>query len=242
MSKLTIIILYRDRVDELQRYLTHINTLKCSLSFELDIIIVEQNGILPFNKGALVNIGLQNAKSDWICINDVDTLPVKASSFKAVKDNSIVQPYGHKHTLSNIFFTTKNTMIDINGFSNRYWGWEYEDTDVLYRAIVKKVNIDRSSFNSRYMSEEYVESYQQTDQELSEKMNSLHAKVNSIIFEYHVLNPSVLFQDGITTLNYNIEKLDKKDEITHLYCNLELNYEYQDNINKYNNRLKLITC
>jgi hypothetical protein len=111
--------------------------------YTYEIVVVEQLDEKPFNRGKLLNIGAKYAidnKFDYLCFHDVDMLPVNADysypdyptsliSELENKDGSIFFRYFGGITL----FRTQD-FIAINGYSNDYWGWGYEDDDLFYRV------------------------------------------------------------------------------------------------------------
>jgi len=114
--------------------------------------VVEQKDDLPFNRGALVNAGflLGEADSDYLCIHDVDYLPIWAD-YSHCETPTCILWYGLENRpirvgdpstritidLENVFGTV--VLIDnvqfrkAGGFSNGYWGWGYEDIDFKLR-------------------------------------------------------------------------------------------------------------
>lgn len=110
------------------------------LSYE--IIVVEQDDDKPFNRGKLLNIGAKYAidnKFDYLCFHDVDMLPVTADYSYPEYPCSLISELENKE--GNIFFNyfggitlfKTEDFVAINGYSNNYWGWGFEDTDLLYR-------------------------------------------------------------------------------------------------------------
>jgi hypothetical protein len=99
----------------------------------------------------LLNIGYTYAKKDncdYVVFHDVDMIPFRvdysyseipvhlATRFKNV-DRFMFDEYFGGVTLFPIDVFEK-----INGFSNKYWGWGYEDNDLLYRCIKNGVELD----------------------------------------------------------------------------------------------------
>ena len=75
--KLGIIVPYRKRPGHLRKFQQSIESYLKNQDYEL--IVVEQNDDLPFNRGKLLNIGFQQAirkGCDYVVFHDVDMLPV----------------------------------------------------------------------------------------------------------------------------------------------------------------------
>jgi hypothetical protein len=150
--KLGIIIPYRNRYDHLLQFKLHIQRYLKSKDIKYELIIVEQDDEKPFNRGKLLNIGFkiaQERKCDYVVFHDVDMLPIDvdysyspdplhlATSFTGDINRVVFDEYFGGVTLfpSDIF-------ENINGYSNEYWGWGFEDDDLLYRCKTHMVNLD----------------------------------------------------------------------------------------------------
>lgn len=152
-NKLGIIIPYRNRPDHLTQFLEKTHNLLLGKDIDYEIIVVEQVDNKPFNRGKLLNIGFRKTKTlkcSYVIFHDVDMLPVD------VDYNYSTHPL---HLASNLFNSNgiRIKMFDeyfggvtlfpsdifesINGFSNGYWGWGFEDDDLLYRCIKNKIKL-----------------------------------------------------------------------------------------------------
>ncbi|MCA4900323.1 MAG: hypothetical protein IM613_15965 [Cytophagales bacterium] len=162
MERLNIIVAYRDReqqkdifVDSLYKFLSGSNI----GSFR--IYIIEQNCEKEFNKGCLWNIGFLETTNDeggYYCSHDIDSLPKSPKAdYLQPPINSIVHPYGHKHCLGGKILITAETYKKLNGFSTKYWGWGFEDSDFMLRASYNGVKVIRDNFSERFNSEIYYE-------------------------------------------------------------------------------------
>jgi hypothetical protein len=162
-SRLSIVVPYRDRAEQLARLLSHI-----ALYFQRDkidkdqpyrITVVEQEPGRPFNAGALRNIGflLTEAESDPVCFHDVDYLPIWAD-YRPVNrptrlvwhgaesvpiDESARLFINHRHELyfGGVVMMPTAVFRRLNGYSNDYWGWGYEDTDFRARCQAEGVEL-----------------------------------------------------------------------------------------------------
>jgi hypothetical protein len=153
--KLGVIVPYRHREEQLPIFLGHITSYLTKNNIDYHIIIVDQDDAKQFNRGMLLNIGFKYAKNmrcDYVVFHDVDMLPVDvdysyselplhlATDFdldEGEKKREIFQEYFGGVTM----FTTE-AFKKINGYSNKYWGWGYEDTDLLFRCKVKNIDLD----------------------------------------------------------------------------------------------------
>jgi len=153
---LIVIIPIRNRDKELEYYLTHMRPLLKSQGIVPKFIVIIQDNELPFNKGILCNIGFLEAEktkySKNYLFNDVDVLPNDKNLFdytRVEKSNSLINPYGYTHCLGCFFMTRRKLFHKVNGFSNKYFGWGYEDADLERRAKLYKISVDREHFIGR---------------------------------------------------------------------------------------------
>jgi hypothetical protein len=152
MKKLAIIIPYRDRKSHLEMFLPYMK--KYLKEYDYKIYVIEQNDNKPFNRGKLLNIGAKIAIRegfDYLALHDVDMLPLKGVDYSypdtpihlaaIVNSEQPFDDYFGGVTLFNV-----EDFKIINGFSNEYWGWGFEDDDLLQRCIQKNVPLDTIKF------------------------------------------------------------------------------------------------
>jgi len=158
--KLGIIVPYRDRFTQLIEFRLAIKAFFRNKEIDYKLFIVEQDDAKLFNRGKLLNIGFKlakKAKCDYVCFHDVDMLPTKVdysysehpvhlASILVNEDNTqktIFEQYFGGVTL----FPTE-TFDKINGYSNEYWGWGFEDDDLLWRCMEYKIPLDSAPLPS----------------------------------------------------------------------------------------------
>ena len=153
--KLGVIVPFRNRYEHLREFKKSIVEYLESKNIDFKIIIVEQDNAKLFNRGMLCNIGFieaQKENCDYIVIHDIDMIPVDVDySYSNVPvhlatDNIPFESYFGGMTL----FPT-DIFEKINGFSNLYWGWGFEDDDLRYRCIKNDVtfqNIIADTFSN----------------------------------------------------------------------------------------------
>jgi hypothetical protein len=178
-----------------------------------DIIFSHQNNNLPFNRGAMKNIGFLYAKEKYanykeinFIFNDVDTLPYRKGLLDYnVKQNEIKHYYGFTFALGGIFSIKGADFEKIDGFPN-LWSWGYEDNIMQERALAQKITLNRNHFypmfhpNILHILDEY-------SKKLSLKNKSLYE------------NNKVL--DGLSTLkniNYRFNNETNMLDITAFEC------------------------
>lgn len=177
VPRLKIVVPYRDRERQLRRFLPHIRDYFARTAIPYHLVIAEQAAGLAFNRGAMKNAGYQlGGASDYTCFHDVDYLPLDVdygwSDFPAglvwggaesipIKAQGITQYI--KPNLPQFFggaVLMPNALLErVDGYSNLYWGWGYEDTDLISRfqaadiACVRR----RGSFRPQYHDSEGYE-------------------------------------------------------------------------------------
>ena len=147
--KLGVIVPYRKRPGHLRKFQQSIESYLKDQDYEL--IVVEQADDLPFNRGKLLNIGFEYAvrkQCDYVVFHDVDMLPIDVDySYSDVpihlangftnSDREIFDTYFGGVTLFPIDLFKK-----VNGYSNEYWGWGFEDDDLLMRLTEQHIFTD----------------------------------------------------------------------------------------------------
>ena len=139
MDRLGIIVPYRRRHKHLKLFLQRIVDYCTLEGLAFKIIVVEQDLASAFNRGMLCNIGFKEAvsrKCNYVVFHDVDMIPLQVDYSYAdhpvhlASDNIPFDSYFGGMTLFPVEDFKK-----INGFSNFYWGWGFEDDDLRYRCI-----------------------------------------------------------------------------------------------------------
>lgn len=160
MSKprLTIIVPYRDRADQLGLLVAGLaayfdrDKVDCDVPYR--VLIVEQETGLPFNRGAMKNVGYILARdiSDYVCFHDVDFLPIWADYSYADRPmpiawhGAVVKPVNParpsftfiatdeaQELFAPVLLCPLGYFAAVNGYANSYWGWGMEDTDLRMR-------------------------------------------------------------------------------------------------------------
>jgi hypothetical protein len=139
-KKLGIIVPYRNRFEHLQEF-------KQSMVKYLDdngytnyvIIIVNQDDAKLFNRGMLLNIGFTEArklKCDYVVFHDIDMLPIDVDySYSDTPIHLATDDIPFESYFGGITLFPSELFEKINGFSNLYWGWGFEDDDLRYRCV-----------------------------------------------------------------------------------------------------------
>ena len=147
-KKLGIIVPYRNRHDQLELFKKIITSYLEKTGIKYELIIVEQDNAKLFNRGMILNIGFKIAeklKCNYVVFHDVDMIPIDVDySYSDIPLHLATKFENNDREIFDSYFggVTMFTIEDfktINGYSNKYWGWGFEDDDLLLRC--KKHNI-----------------------------------------------------------------------------------------------------
>jgi hypothetical protein len=235
-KKLGVIVPYRDRYEHLQIFKNYITEYLNSTGIPFELIIVEQDGGSNFNRGKLLNIGFKYAKKlkcDYVVFHDVDMLPIDVD-YSYVEHpihlaTNFISDGDMKRTLFYNYFggVTLFSVSDferINGYSNEYWGWGFEDDDLLYRCIKNYILLDKIEISNTIASSSTL------------KFNGVNSFVKSKV-KFDISNPiSIFISIHPTDLVYDESRWDDK------YCilnipELKLNLNY-NSYGRYNLELE----
>ena len=155
IPKIVFIVPYRDRAEHkvfFSVYMKHI--LEDIPKTDYEIYYVEQKDRLPFNRGAMKNIGFLAIKYKYpdhykdisFVFNDIDTVPYSKNVIKYETTRGVVKHfYGFKFALGGIFSIKGSDYEITNGFPN-FWSWGGEDNYMQKRVEQARLLIDRTCF------------------------------------------------------------------------------------------------
>lgn len=161
-KKLGVIVPYRNRPDQLHKFKVNISHYLRNAGIPFEIIVVNQDNAKLFNRGMLLNIGYRYAKKlncDYLVFHDVDMIPIDvdysyseypihlAANFIDKKTKEKIKDIFDEY-IGGVTIFPIEVFEKINGYSNKYWGWGYEDNDLLYRCIKNKIPLDHKIFKN----------------------------------------------------------------------------------------------
>ena len=227
MNNLCIVVPYRDRSEHLAEFVPHMTAYferdKFDHCIPYQILIVEQDGEDLFNLGMLRNIGfaLARDKFDYFCFHDIDYLPIWTDySYPLTPSRLIwygaeVRPakVGGRSFLKNdrdeffggvVLFRTEHFEA-VNGYSNEYWGWGSEDTDLRARCEAEGLRIEHRDGTYRAL----LHDNRGVDEDLRRTLVAQH---NLDLYRAklpQILENAVHQSDGLSNLQYEV--LDRKN-------------------------------
>lgn len=204
-------------------------------------VLAEQDDDLPFNRGAIVNHAYAACAGmiDYVCFHDVDYMPMWADYSEPNLPSRIVwygmdkRPVGHgtdravcaqRYGLAAVAVMRKWHFEACNGYSNTYWGWGYEDTDLAKR--LESVGIPLGYKDGTFIALDHDSNGYDANGE------SEASKANAERFKHRVY-PDMM--DGLSTLGATVVSIQQHiargmadgEEAPLLWCkyNLEDLYE-----------------
>ncbi|MBI3708562.1 MAG: hypothetical protein HY246_12940 [Proteobacteria bacterium] len=176
--------------------------LDCAIDYTIHII--EQAGNRPFNKARLMNAGfaLVRDRADYICIHDIDYLPIWADySYPDCPTRIVWFGLTHPHDYLRLFggavLFPSAQFAAVNGFSNGYWGWGLQDQDLLDRCIVAGLPIGRrdGTFGALHHSHEGTVAGTPTET-AQRNLERFQSRRNQ--------QARLMQEDGLTTLTFKV--------------------------------------
>lgn len=155
-KKLGLIVPYRNRKEHLHTFKVRLSHYLKNKEIPFEIIIVNQDDGKLFNRGMLLNIGFKYAKKlkcDYVIFHDVDMIPIDVDYSYSEIPLHLATNFVDKKTLEptkeifeeyfgGVTLFPTDVFEKINGYSNKYWGWGYEDTDLLLRCRINDIPLD----------------------------------------------------------------------------------------------------
>ena len=218
MIQTIFIIPYRNREHQKHFFDHYMNYLLEDIDpSTYEIVFAHQNNNLPFNRGALKNIGFLYAKEKYdyykdivFVFNDIDTLPYKKGLLNyTLQKNEIKHYYGFKFCLGGIFAIRGEDFERINGFPS-FWYWGWEDTVLYERAIASHLYVNRSQY------------YEYGDTSILHLLDGVYKDVSMKTREMY--NNKIVL-DGLSTLSHVVYQKREMLDIESFTCS----YSPQDN-------------
>lgn len=158
------IIPFRNREAHLAQFIKRI-TEHSRAKYDPWVFIMEQAEGEPFNRGALLNLGVLQVNrilgnNTPIALHDVDMLPAPSVAYTTLEADFVhlatcVSQFKNRMPYSDYFggvvLTTVQSMLSIGGFPMDFWGWGGEDDALLLRVQASGLTM-RRRWNSYFIS------------------------------------------------------------------------------------------
>lgn len=215
--RVAIIVPYRDREKHLRLFLHHLHPILQRQQLDYTIFVIEQTDRRRFNRALLMNVGAVEAMKlyDFQCFvfHDVDLLPeddrIPYSCPQHPRHLSVAVDVLNYRLPYNMLFggasvISRRHFLQVNGFSNRFWGWGGEDDDMSARL----------KFNRLFIS--------QLPHTIARYRMLTHRKARENKKRYSLLRRSKahFLTDGLTSLKYRVEQTMKKQLYTWILADL----------------------
>jgi hypothetical protein len=204
--KLAIIVPYRDRRDDLDVFIPHMEKFLANKQIDYKIFVAEQSDDRAFNYGKICNAVFNEIKDDYdyFCFHDVDLLPLNDDADYSYKDTPThlvfenenkekILPYSQY--FGGVVIFSKDDFIKVNGFGNDYWGKGYVDLDLLHRCLKSKITLTK---NYDYEVKEMLKSDLKY-RNITKKVSKIVLPENSIIVNR---NSNVIATDFTLSFHY----------------------------------------
>lgn len=226
-QNLTIIVPYRDREKHLLAFVPHMERFLNDVNFQ--ILVVEQAGMAPFNRGALLNTGYQlsSTTSQWIAFHDVDMLALDGRCDYRCPDAvchlaGCVEQFNYKMPYRNyiggVLIACKDAFEAVNGYSNEYWGWGAEDDDLYLRFWLNNILVQHRSGLYRSLDHERAKASPANPLRLSKFLNcaaqskngntrvdpKIFRRIDSSLFIRRPEALRIAWEDGLSTLSFRV--------------------------------------
>jgi len=143
-DKLALIVPYRDRQDHLNVFIPHMTKFLQNKGIDYTIFVAEQADERPFNYGKLCNAVINEISDEYtyFCFHDVDMLPLTDDCDYGYPETPIhlaTNVEAHNNELpypqyfGGVILINREDFENSNGYSNEYWGYGFEDLDLLRR-------------------------------------------------------------------------------------------------------------
>ncbi|CAH8517186.1 unnamed protein product [Schistosoma turkestanicum] len=224
LSGVAIVIVCRDRWKQLNNTLSNLIPVLQRQHLCYRIFVIEQEGNDMLNKGQLLNIGFVEASKRFrfncVIFHDADVIPLD-DRIPHDCDNETLEHVVHlsvgvstwnyilpyKSLIGGVLKISTKHLMQINGYSNGYFGWGGEDDDLEKRLKASKIM------------------YKHIQPSIGRYFAQPHAKQvrSKVKIRYRLLRSAAsrIFLDGLNSLKYEIRNFSEKQYYTHILIALK---------------------
>lgn len=163
-KKLAVLVPFRDRFEELLTFAPHMTSFLNNQNIPHQIFVLNQVDRYRFNRASLINVGFLYTKAqyDYIAMHDVDLLPINEQLMYEYPEHGpfhVASPelhpkYHYQTFVGGILLVKREHFQQMNGMSNKYWGWGLEDDEFYVRIkdaglrVTRPANITTGTSNT----------------------------------------------------------------------------------------------
>ncbi|CAH8593354.1 unnamed protein product [Schistosoma haematobium] len=223
-SGVAIIIVCRDRWKQLNNTLSALIPVLQRQHLCYQIFVIEQQGTGILNKAQLMNIGFIEARKrfdfDCVIFHDADLIPLDdriphgcdEEMMESVVHLSVgVSTWNYvlyyQSLIGGVLKISTSHFIQVNGYSNSYWGWGGEDDDLERRLKASKImykHIEKSI--GRYLAQPHTKQVRGN---------------RSLVLDSLKKAASRMFTDGLNSVKYKVSAYFEKQHYTHFLITLK---------------------
>lgn len=215
-----IIIPYRNRKVHLDAFIAKVIPIFQKVLKSFKVVIVEQADGKLFNRGALLNIGYQEYKSQspdaWFFNHDVDVYPNEA----CVEKYYLSQPYNNNtanagfcgiitppcDTLGTVIKFSAPEFATCNGYPNNFWGWGVEDKALQNRVELAGIPITKVFYHNSPELSNWFEIKNDVDDRVRDREFQMKTHFEYDAFKYlpDAQKRRYVMISGLNTLKYEV--------------------------------------
>ncbi|XP_061171294.1 beta-1,4-N-acetylgalactosaminyltransferase bre-4-like [Saccostrea echinata] len=216
--RVALIIPFRDRDIHLKILLNNLHAFLMRQQLDYGIFLIDLEETIPFNRALLLNVGFLEANKvhDYQCyvFHDVDLIPENDHNMYSCPEQPrhmsvAIDKMNYRLPYTQIFggvsAMTREQMLAVNGYSNRFFGWGGEDDDMYNRLKYHNLTI------SRYTGD--VARYKMLSHRRDEGNPQRFALIKSEKKHNH--------RDGLSTLKYTVTKMVTKRLYTYIRVSVD---------------------
>ncbi|VDO63338.1 unnamed protein product [Heligmosomoides polygyrus] len=146
---------FRDRDAELDEFAPYMTRFLRGQLVDHYIMVLNQTDEFRFNRASLINVGWLESDRlgcDYMVMHDVDLLPLNPEINYRYPGEGVVRhisapqyhpKYNYSKFIGGVLMLTMSDYKQLNGMSNKYWGWGLEDDEFYLRIKDAALNLTR---------------------------------------------------------------------------------------------------
>jgi len=235
-DKLAIIVPFRDRQKHLDIFVPHIHEFLKDKGIDYTIFIAEQTDDRPFNYGKLCNIVVKEIPEEYtyFAFHDIDMLPIDDScdyGYPMEPTHLATKVQAHENKLpypqyfGGVVLISREDFEAANGYSNEYWGYGFEDLDLLHRLKESGAYLEKFyDLNRVYSNYDELDILPYRIEQVEPSTNDKKHKLKSVTFDkgskgHGMMNHlSKNMIDSSFSISLWFRDVGEKETLKNLFC------------------------